>query len=262
MIVNVENSADSVLVIEYNNIEYKIGSNQIYQIDVDSAEFQLSAYYELIETVDLELNTKRIKYRFIQKAVDKLIKFGKQLIIQTKAKYNIKLKDNSTIKFEFGAFGKDTNFVQELFDMPAELIGFARLECDNADINVLECEAINKKDFLKIYRRTYLWINWNAGIIFSLILYLPSYIKQKVIISNRHLKKKISKLYSVTPEEREKLIDIETDDDEMDENTPKENGGCLKTFIILGLISLAGFVLVAIILILIFKGVIVTHNSI
>lgn len=214
MIINIENNAESTLVIECNNNEYKINTNDILQIDFESAEFEISAYYELIETVDLELDTKKIKFRFIQKAVDKLIKLGKQLMIQTKVRYKVKLNSVSTLKFEFGAFGKDTNLIQEMFDMPAELVSFARLECNNADIKVLNCEAINKKDFLKIYRRTYLWINWNAGIIFSLILYLPSYIKQKILISKRHLKKKIAYFYLVTPEEREKLIDIETDDDD------------------------------------------------
>lgn len=254
MLIDIENKAESTLVIEYNDRVYKIATNQTEQMDFDSLEFEISAYYELIETVDLELDKKRLKYRFIQKAVDKLIKFGKQLMIQTKVKYKVRLNNVSTLKFEFGAFGKDTNLIQELLDMPAELVSFARLECDGADICVADCEAINKKEFLRIYRRTYLWVNWNVGIIFALICYLPSYTKQKIITSKRHLKKKIKNLYSVSPEERENLIDIETDDDdETDENKPQKKGGWLKPLIFFG------FITVIVILILMFKCVTTTE---
>ena len=187
MLVDIINKNESTLMVEYNKDVFKFEGNQSGQIEVSSAEFDLSVYSDLIDTVDLELEENTLKNKLFQKGFDKMISLGKKLMVQCKNTYHIKLNNsNAKLIFELDAFGKDNSFVQDFFDMPMDLTSFTRLECEYADIEVVASEATNKKEFLKIYRRLYFWINWNLGVE-SILFYLPSYIKQKKMISQKHL---------------------------------------------------------------------------
>lgn len=259
MLVDVINKNESTLIIEYNNAVFKFESNQSGQIEVSSAEFDLSVYSDLIDTVDLELEEKNIKNKLFQKGVDKMISLGKKLMVQCKNTYHIKLNNSNTkLLFELDAFGKDNSFAQDFFDMPIDLTSFTRLECECADIEVVASEAINKKDFLKIYRKLYFWVNWNLGME-SILFYLPSYIKQKKMISQKHLTKIFKKFYSVSKEERDNLISIDTNDT-IKANNEEKSGftkkGCLKTFFGIGFLILVMFAILIAIIVFLYKAVV------
>lgn len=259
MLVDIINKNESTLMIEYNNDVFKFEDNQSGQIEVSSAEFDLSVYSELIDTVDLELEEKKIKNRLFQKGVDKMISLGKKLMVQCKNTYHIKLNNsNAKLVFELDAFGKDNSFAQDFFDMPIDLTSFTRLECEYADIEVVASEATNKKEFLKIYRRLYFWINWNLGVE-SILFYLPSYIKQKKMISQKHLTKIFKKFYSVSKEERDNLISINTNDGietNNNENNEFTKKGCLKTFFGIGFLILVMLAILIAIIVFLFKTVV------
>lgn len=212
MLINVINSNESILVLEINNRIYKINSNETCQIEIDSLDFNVSAHLELIDSIDLELDKKKIKSKIIQKLFDKLVKFGKQVMAQIKVTYNVKMSNpKSPLEFIFTFYEKDTNILQDLLEIPEEAINFARLECESANISVVDCEVINKKKYLQLYRRLYWWINWSNGLIFGILFYLPIYTKQKIIISKHHLKKRISGLYRLSKAERDKLNEVNDD---------------------------------------------------
>lgn len=241
MIINVENKSESELLIEYNGTTHRIAGSKIEQIEIDSLDIELTAHMVLIDELDLELDNKKLKNKLIQKATNKIINFTKKLMAQCKITYAISLnQDDALLTFEFDGFGKDNSFIQDLLDMPFEIVNFARLECDNAEIKVTDCEVINKKEYLKTYRRIYFWINWNIfEFLTNLVLYLPSYLKQKRIMSKRYLLKAFGKLYSLPRDEREKLLGFSTDDEKNeDEDDKKGKSGCLGTFVKIGVFVL------------------------
>jgi hypothetical protein len=264
MQIEIENTAESLLKIEYNGREYSIAGNSISQIDVDSLEFNLSAYLTLPKEFDLEQDKNGIKEKLIQKSFDKLYSLSKKMIVQCRTTYAIKLNsDSAKLVFSYDFFGKEQSFTEDFFDMPLELSSFARLECDYAEILVIDCEALNKKQFMKTYKIMYWWVNWNLGLI-ALLLYLPPYIKQKKMVSKNHLTKVISSLYSVSREERDKLLGIEENHknskssqetvETMQTDKTNSKKGCLKTFIGLGI-----FVLISIVILVFIIAWIVIH---
>lgn len=260
MLVDIVNKNESILVIEYNNKVFKFEGNQTSNLEIESADFYLSAYTDIIDTVDLELEEKSLKNKLFQKGFDKMIALGKKLMVQCKNTYHICLNNpKAELVFELDAFGKDNSFAQDFFDMPVDLTSFTRLECEYADIEVIASEAINKKDFLKIYRRMYFLVNWNLGIS-AILFYLPSYIKQKKMVSHKQLTKTFKKFYFVTREERDKLISIDADDIT---NTNKKQEpivtkkGCLKTFLGIGFIVLLLWGILAAIIVFLIKAVVI-----
>jgi hypothetical protein len=247
MIIEIENTAESLLTIVYKNKTYDIAGNSINQIDVDNLEFNLSAYLTLPKEFDLEQEKNGIKEKLIQKSFDKLYSLSKKMIVQCKTTYAIRLNSNNTrLVFSYDVFGKEQSFTEDFFDMPLDLSSFARLECDNAEISIIDCDALNKKQFLKTYKIMYWWVNWNLGLL-AFLLYLPPYFKQKKMVSKKHLTKVINGFYSVSREERDKLLGIEKNKDnhstqETAETMPTDktnsNKGCLGTFVKIGIFVL------------------------
>ncbi len=210
MIVNIRNKSESALVIEYNGKPFRYAGNQCGQLEVDSSEFELSAYMDLIDTVDLELKEKSVKNKIFQKLFDKPFSLSEKFMVQCKNTYKIKLNSpyvsSFCLDFEFAVISKENTFVEQLFEMPIDVTSFARLECDFAEICVTNSEAINKKEFLKIYKLMYLWINWNMGLLSVILSYIPAYLKQKRMVSGKCLSGTFKKLYSVSREERNNLL--------------------------------------------------------
>ena len=208
MLVEIQNNSESTLVINYENRIYRFEGNQKGALEVASLDFELSAHMELIEFLDLELQEKTVKNKLFQRIFDKFFSFAKKFMVNCKNTYRVKLNEpTACLEFCFATFGKDSGFAEEYLDMPLEVSGFARLECNNAQIEIVDSEAINKKDFLRVYRRTYLFVNWEMGLL-CLFAYLPSCIKQKKMVSGVHLRKVFKNFYSCSREQRDEMIKI------------------------------------------------------
>jgi hypothetical protein len=202
------NSTDFSAKIFVNDIEYFIDKENQIIIDLSKPCFNLSVEY-LDDFKDLNDNkAKTIKDKFENKFVNKVANFINKAILKVKNTYQITVQnDCDKIEIDYCLYEIKQNKLEKLLDFIPTIYSFGRIEADNTKINVINSTPINKKEYKKFYKKLYLFKDFSLLFLLnSIIEFIPVKIKLKSSISDKTLLKKFADLYSLSYNEREKVL--------------------------------------------------------
>ena len=148
------------------------------------------------------------------KLTEKAIKSIGNAIVQIVNTYKISgLKDDSVIEVNDRAHYLSAEGLDAIFNCFPALYYFGQAECENAEIEVASSVAMNRPEFISLYKLIYRTINLH-GLFFNIIKYKVQINRQRKLSSKDYLTKKFSELYSLSFEERDyqfKPITVLTD---------------------------------------------------
>ena len=165
--------------------------------------------YQFIPKVD-----GNVKDIITEKITQKAIKSIGNAIVQIVNTYKISgLNDGSVIEVNDRAHYLSAEGLDSFFGCFPALYYFGQAECENAEIEVVSSIAMNRPEFISLYKLIYRTINLH-GLFFNLIKYKVQINRQRKISSANYLTMKFRKLYSLPLNDREyqfKPITVLTD---------------------------------------------------
>jgi hypothetical protein len=165
--------------------------------------------YQFIPKADGKF-TDQLTNKLTEKAINSI----GNAIVQIVNTYKISgLKDDSVIEVNDRAHYLSAEGLDSFFGCFPALYYFGQAECENAEIEVVSSSAINRPDFISLYKLIYKTINLH-GLFFNIIKYKVQINRQRKISSANYLTMKFRKLYSLPLSEREyqfKPITVLTD---------------------------------------------------
>ncbi len=165
--------------------------------------------YQYIPKVDGKLTDQ-----LTNKLTEKAIKSIGNAIVQIVNTYKISgLNDGSVIKVNDRAHYLSAEGIDAIFNCFPALYYFGQAECENAEIEIVSSVAMNRPEFISLYKLIYRTINLH-GLFFNIIKYKVQINRQRKISSGNYLTMKFRKLYSLPFSEREyqfKPITVLTD---------------------------------------------------
>lgn len=165
--------------------------------------------YQYIPKVD-----GNIKDVITEKITQKAINSIGNAIVQIVNTYKVSdLTENSVITVNDRAHYLSADGIDGLFGCFPALYYFGQAECENVQIEVVSSVAINRPEFINLYKFVYRTINLH-GLFFNIIKYKVNINRQRNISSKNYLTMKFRKLYALPFEEREyqfKPITVLTD---------------------------------------------------
>lgn len=165
--------------------------------------------YQFVPRVDGKLTDQ-----LTNKLTEKAIKSIGNAIVQVVNTYKISnLKDCSVVEVNDRAHYLSAEGIDALFNCFPALYYFGQAECENAKIEVVSSVAINRPEFISLYKLIYRTINLH-GLFFNIIKYKVQINRQRKISSPNYLTLKFRKLYGLPLSDREyqfKPITVLTD---------------------------------------------------
>lgn len=165
--------------------------------------------YQFIPKADGKLTDQ-----ITNKLTEKAIKSIGNAIVQIVNTYKISgLKDDSVIEVNDRAHYLSAEGLDAIFNCFPALYYFGQAECENAETEVVSSVAMNRPEFISLYKLIYRTINLH-GLFFNIIKYKVQINRQRKLSSKDYLTKKFSELYSLSFEERDyqfKPITVLTD---------------------------------------------------
>ena len=156
----------------------------------------------------------KITDQLTNKLTEKAIKSIGNAIVQIVNTYKISgLKDDSVIEVNDRAHYLSSEGLDSFFGCFPALYYFGQAECENAEIEILSSIAMNRPEFISLYKLIYRTINLH-GLFFNIIKYKVQINRQRKISSANYLTMKFRKLYSLPLNDREyqfKPITVLTD---------------------------------------------------
>ena len=190
-------------------------SPKVFEINEDSVTFSVKYVrdftfgYQFIPKVDC--NVKDI---ITEKITQKAINSIGNAIVQIVNIYKISgLKEGSVIEVNDRAHYLSAEGIDAIFNCFPALYYFGQAECENAKIEVVSSVAMNRPEFISLYKLIYRTINLH-GLFFNIIKYKVQINRQRKISSANYLTLKFRKLYALPLNEREyqfKPITVLTD---------------------------------------------------
>lgn len=154
--------------------------------------------YQIAPKVDGKLTDQ-----ITNKLTEKAIKSIGNAIVQIVNTYKISdLNDGSVIEVNDRAHYLSAEGIDALFNCFPALYYFGQAECENGKIEVVSSVAMNRPEFISIYKLIYRTINLH-GLFFNIIKYKVQINRQRKISSMKFLTMKFRKLYSLPLNERE-----------------------------------------------------------
>ena len=213
---NKSNDLGAAIIFNDNSIlNVPPGSSKEFEIDEDDVTFSVKYVrdftfgYQFAPKVDGKLTDQ-----ITNKLTEKAIKSIGNAIVQVVNTYKISgLNDGSVIKVNDRAHYLSAEGLDAIFNCFPALYYFGQAECENAEIEVVSSVAMNRPEFISLYKLIYRTINLH-GIFFNLIKYKVQINRQRKISSKDYLTIKFRKLYSLPLSEREyqfKPITVLTD---------------------------------------------------
>ena len=123
------------------------------------------------------------------------------------------MNDGSVIEVNDRAHYLSAEGLDAIFNCFPALYYFGQAECENAEIEIVSSVAVNRPEFISLYKFIYRTINLH-GLFFNIIKYKVQINRQRNISSKNYLTMKFRKLYSLPLSEREyqfKPITVLTD---------------------------------------------------
>ena len=144
-----------------------------------------------------------IKDVIAEKITQKAVNAIGNAIVQVVNTYKISdLKADSVIMVNDRAHYLSTEGFDSLFGCFPALYYFGQAECENGVIEVVKSVAINRPEFISLYKWVYRTINLH-GLLFNIVKYKVQINRQRKISSSDYLTTKFRKLYALPLEERE-----------------------------------------------------------
>ena len=165
--------------------------------------------YQFVPRVDGKLTDQ-----ITNKLTEKAIKSIGNAIVQIVNTYKVSnLKDGSVIEVNDRAHYLSADGMDGLLGCFPALYYFGQAECENAEIEIVSSVAVNRPEFISLYKLIYRTINLH-GLFFNIIKYKVQINRQRKISSANYLTLKFRKLYSLPLSDREyqfKPITVLTD---------------------------------------------------
>ncbi len=165
--------------------------------------------YQFVPKVDGKLTDQ-----LADKLAEKAVKSIGNAVVQVVNTYKISgLNDGSIIEVNDRAHYLSAEGIDAIFNCFPALYYFGQAECENAEIEVVSSIAMNRPEFISLYKLIYRTINLH-GLFFNIIKYKVQINRQRKISSSNYLTLKFRKLYSLSLSEREyqfKPITVLTD---------------------------------------------------
>ena len=144
-----------------------------------------------------------IKAVITEKITQKAINSIGNAIVQVVNTYKISsLTENSVIVVNDRAHYLSTEGIDALLGCFPALYYFGQAECERGKIEVVSSVAINRAEFISLYKFIYRTINLH-GLFFNIIKYKVNIDRQRNISSKNYLTMKFRRLYALPLEERE-----------------------------------------------------------
>ena len=213
---NKSNDLGAAIIFNDNSIlNVPPGSSKEFEIDEDDVTFSVKYVrdftfgYQFVPKADGKFTDQ-----LTNKLTEKAIKSIGNAIVQIVNTYKISdLNDGSVIEVNDRAHYLSAEGIDALFNCFPALYYFGQAECENAEIEVVSSVAINRPEFISLYKLIYRTINLH-GLFFNIIKYKVQINRQRKISSANYLTMKFRKLYALPLSDREyqfKPITVLTD---------------------------------------------------
>ena len=213
---NKSNDLGAAIIFNDNSIlNVPPGSSKEFEIDEDDVTFSVKYVrdftfgYQFAPKVDGKLTDQ-----ITNKLTEKAIKSIGNAIVQIVNIYKISdLNDGSVIVVNDRAHYLSADGLDSFFGCFPALYYFGQAECENAEIEVVSSVAMNRPEFISLYKLIYRTINLH-GLFFNIIKYKVQINRQRKISSKDYLTIKFRKLYALPLSDREyqfKPITVLTD---------------------------------------------------
>lgn len=154
--------------------------------------------YQFVPKVDGKLTDQ-----LADKLAEKAVKSIGNAIVQIVNTYKISgLTENSVIMVNDRAHYLSAEGIDAIFNCFPALYYFGQAECENAEIEVISAVAMNRPEFISLYKLIYRTINLH-GLFFNIIKYKVNINRQRNISSKSYLTMKFRKLYALPLSERD-----------------------------------------------------------
>lgn len=179
-------------------------SSRSFEIKDDNITFSVKYLrdftfgYQYVPNVDGNIKAV-ISEKITQKAINSI----GNAIVQIVNTYKVSdLTENSVITVNDRAHYLSAEGIEGLLGCFPALYYFGQAECENAEIEVVSSVAINRPDFISLYKFIYRTINLH-GLFFNIIKYKVNINRQRNISSKSYLTMKFRKLYALPLSERD-----------------------------------------------------------
>ena len=192
-------------------------SSKVFEIAEDN--FTFSVKYTRDFTFGYNNNyipkvDSNIKDVITEKITQKAINSIGNAIVQVVNTYKISgLKDCFVIEVNDRAHYLSAEGLDAIFNCFPALYYFGQAECENGEIEIVSSVAMNRPEFISLYKLIYRTINLH-GLFFNIIKYKVQINRQRHISGTNYLTLKFRKLYALPLNEREyqfKPITVLTD---------------------------------------------------
>lgn len=202
---NKSNDLGAKIIFNDNSIlNVTPGSPKEFEINDDNITFSVKYVrdftfgYQFVPKADGKFTDQ-----LTNKLTEKAIKSIGNAIVQIVNTYKVsKLKDSSVIEVNDRAHYLSAEGFDAIFNCFPALYYFGQAECENAEIEVLSSIAMNRPEFISLYKFIYRTINLH-GFFFNVIKYKVQINRQRRISSKDYLTIKFQKLYALPLNERE-----------------------------------------------------------
>ena len=194
-----------------------IPPNSTKEFEINEDNITFSVKYVRDFTFGYQFTPKvdgKITDQLTNKLTEKAIKSMGNAIVQIVNTYKISgLNGGSVIEVNDRAHYLSAEGLDAIFNCFPALYYFGQAECENAEIEIVSSVAVNRPEFISLYKFIYRTINLH-GFFFNVIKYKVQINRQRRISSKDYLTIKFKKLYSLPLSEREyqfKPITVLTD---------------------------------------------------
>lgn len=213
---NKSNDLGAEIIFEDNSI-LNVPPDSPKEIEINDDNIIFSVKYVRDFTFSYQFIPKvdgRLTDQITNKLTEKAIKSIGNAIVQIVNTYKISdLNDGSVIEVNDRAHYLSAEGLDSFFGCFPALYYFGQAECENAEIEVVSSVAINRPEFISLYKLIYRTINLH-GFFFNIIKYKVQINRQRKISSKDYLTVKFRKLYSLPLSDRDyqfKPITVLTD---------------------------------------------------
>ena len=175
------------------------------QVEINGTTIEFSVVYNRDFSFGLKpepKNSDKLGDVINNKLNDKIFESIGNAVVQIENTYCISgLKDGAVIEINDRAHYVQTSGVSAFFNCLPALYYFGQAECEQGSVGIVSSVCFNREAFIKFYRFFYSSIN--LANILNIVKYSVQVKRQKKISSQKVLTSTFTKLYALSPEERD-----------------------------------------------------------
>ncbi len=229
----INKSEANIMKLTFEGVEYFLQPQGLLNVPCAVGNNTFTA--ELLPDNDIgeiqpdELEKESFKDKLLRKATNRFLKKVPEMALYSAVTYELQdISSDTVVELENSVYSSCDGEIADFFDMMPVVYCFPKAECADAAIKANKAKNTNRKQYLKLFRRILLFLNWGM-LLLNLFEFIPAYIVLKFYATDFYISKLIKKLYALSKKERDYLIAKKLADEE---NTPpKKNRSCLYSFI-------------------------------